>query len=988
MIHTTLGNIKQHKLSESNTSVSFAVRSIFFVLFICFLSTHLNAQFTVPNYSSCPNQIVTVTATWNNIGSTSYTLIPPPGGQPASSTVSASGTFTISHPGPGNVTYSVLGVGSGINGAVSFSLTFVLNVIVSAPLVIPTPTYYCVGQMATITVPPQSNATYSLSGTTWNLGNLSSNIIVFGPLTAQNSGTYTVISIGSCTYTGTQVISMAPNTPLSINGASNVCQGNNVTLQSALLTGVNFQWFDPQNQLFYSSGSSPSGTTLVGVVPVQAGLYTATADLPWGPIFCERKATIQVDVVATTPVNVSASPTSTLCQGDKLSFSALAGNAIGWSWAGPQSFQASISNPTINPVTPSNQGTYTVTALFTNNVITCQTSVSIPVGVVAVNQPLITMPNSVCEGANASFSAFAQGANSYSWQGPNQFSPVASSTVITNVLPSASGIYYVTAGFSQNTTSCSSTSSAQLNVVPVNAITIIPTAPVCVPQNANLQCSAIGANQYNWVGPNNFVATGANPTVFYPQPNASGIYTVTAFFSGGNITCTNVAYTQLVVNPILNFSLVPRQQVCYNTQLDVTGPSGATSYTWTASNGFNANTKDISFASVQPANSGNYTLQINYGPCITSAGTTIDVLTPIQFSLTPQARELCSGDTTVFEVGAIGGTQNYAYLWNPTVFFDNPVGSKKIAVPKSSIIYNVVAHDIACPNYTIGYSFPVTVNQAPVPNLQLERTYGCVPFVMTYDTKLDGISPITTYDFGGLKKLQGNRLTNFSLDVPGTYSLTIYTTAKTTGCKGIYHYPSPLIVYPKPGANITWSPEYPTTTDEVIFSSSIANGEVVSRFWAFSGGLPAVIDTSIDFTVPGSDTSNAINPVRRYEKFGKYPVMLVIKNEKECMDSIVRFMTVIDDFKLYIPNTFTPNGDGVNDVFNVKGTGMRTDGFSMQITDRWGITVFSTKDVAEGWDGKYGGKVVPNGTFFYKVKAVGQNGEGRREFSGYVTVLN
>ncbi|MPM23377.1 hypothetical protein SDC9_69849 [bioreactor metagenome] len=57
-------------------------------------------------------------------------------------------------------------------------------------------------------------------------------------------------------------------------------------------------------------------------------------------------------------------------------------------------------------------------------------------------------------------------------------------------------------------------------------------------------------------------------------------------------------------------------------------------------------------------------------------------------------------------------------------------------------------------------------------------------------------------------------------------------------------------------------------------------------------------------------------------------------------------------FSFYLPNTFSPNGDGRNDIFRPYGTGWDLDTYSMRIYSRWGKLVFSTTDVSHGWDGK------------------------------------
>ena len=87
----------------------------------------------------------------------------------------------------------------------------------------------------------------------------------------------------------------------------------------------------------------------------------------------------------------------------------------------------------------------------------------------------------------------------------------------------------------------------------------------------------------------------------------------------------------------------------------------------------------------------------------------------------------------------------------------------------------------------------------------------------------------------------------------------------------------------------------------------------------------------------------------------------------------------------YLPNSFTPNGDGFNDEFLGKGVGIAK--FDLAIYDRWGIELFSTNNYREGWEGRYkSGKYVPLGVYVYRVFIIGESGE-EIEKIGKVTLL-
>jgi len=89
---------------------------------------------------------------------------------------------------------------------------------------------------------------------------------------------------------------------------------------------------------------------------------------------------------------------------------------------------------------------------------------------------------------------------------------------------------------------------------------------------------------------------------------------------------------------------------------------------------------------------------------------------------------------------------------------------------------------------------------------------------------------------------------------------------------------------------------------------------------------------------------------------------------------------------IYIPNSFTPNGDGKNDVFYIK-TVYEFSEFKLTIFNRWGDMVFESEDINKGWDGTYKGKLVPLGVYVYQLTATIKDTGEQRKITGRVTVV-
>lgn len=129
------------------------------------------------------------------------------------------------------------------------------------------------------------------------------------------------------------------------------------------------------------------------------------------------------------------------------------------------------------------------------------------------------------------------------------------------------------------------------------------------------------------------------------------------------------------------------------------------------------------------------------------------------------------------------------------------------------------------------------------------------------------------------------------------------------------------------------------------------------------------------------------NPSHDYTRAGYYTITLTATDQTGCVDSIKNRVTVEVPYFFYIPNSFTPDGDGLNEYFAPQGQGVDPDSYSMQIFDRSGMLIFSTRNPFDYWDGrnKYG-QICPEGVYVYIIRLRNQNFEDK-EYTGSVTLI-
>lgn len=202
----------------------------------------------------------------------------------------------------------------------------------------------------------------------------------------------------------------------------------------------------------------------------------------------------------------------------------------------------------------------------------------------------------------------------------------------------------------------------------------------------------------------------------------------------------------------------------------------------------------------------------------------------------------------------------------------------------------------------------------------------------------------------------------------GTYN-EYYTAAN--GCDSIVQVQ--LTVLPEPHAQYTATPAVATVFDEYIqFNSESTYAD--SLFWDFG-----------DF-----GTFNTENPVLNFEqKPGRYSFCITVWSEEGCSNQNCFTFVVRDEFNVYIPNAFSPNEDGINDLFFVEGTGIDPNDFQLQIFNRWGDLVFETHDITVKWNGESPGRdhYAQNEVFVYHLIVGAENSMEKREFRGTATVI-
>ena len=164
----------------------------------------------------------------------------------------------------------------------------------------------------------------------------------------------------------------------------------------------------------------------------------------------------------------------------------------------------------------------------------------------------------------------------------------------------------------------------------------------------------------------------------------------------------------------------------------------------------------------------------------------------------------------------------------------------------------------------------------------------------------------------------------------------------------------------------------------------------VSSGTGFSNTSSGAVSYSWDFG-DGTGTSNAFEPYHEFPttESGSYEINLTVTSEEGCIAELTKYVYVLQDYTIYVPNAFTPDGSGVNEVFKPVMEGFDEFSYTLYIFNRWGEIVFESHNMELGWDGTYSQRDerAQDGVFTWKIEVGLKNSSDSKIFIGHVTLL-
>ncbi len=452
--------------------------------------------------------------------------------------------------------------------------------------------------------------------------------------------------------------------------------------------------------------------------------------------------------------------------------------------------------------------------------------------------------------------------------------------------------------------------------------------------------------------------------------NAGGLFTIPAagnyplVYSYGPANCIAHDTMTITVSPLPVIDAGPNQSVCVDAvPFNLTGtPNGG----YWSGNGITNAAQGL--FNPQLTGTGNFVVSYTYTDpttgCINKDSLTVTVTPLPQIDITPSSLSGCQELTVYFLNSTLYATN---YLW---VFGD---GDSSTAVSPTHTY-------TASGNYTVTFyatsvlgcmgstTMDVVVYPLPVADIGIEPIDGCMPFTFTFpNVSIMGDTFFWDFGDGTTSTLSNPTHTYF---IPGDFTVTL-TATSVNGCVNVQTNTNLVQVHPQPEAGFFPDPYISNVSESTI---EFMDQSVGASAWTWYFGDGASSDQQF--------------PYHQYTDTGQYFVMQFVANEWGCTDSASCYVTIMDFYTYYAPNAFSPNGDGINEAFVVKGTGIDPNNFTMYIYDRWGKMLFRTCDVDKGWNGttQNSEKVCPEGVYVYLIFLTDNNGI-KHKYTGTVTLI-
>lgn len=394
--------------------------------------------------------------------------------------------------------------------------------------------------------------------------------------------------------------------------------------------------------------------------------------------------------------------------------------------------------------------------------------------------------------------------------------------------------------------------------------------------------------------------------------------------------CTAVIGVFISEPAAVHIDVTPPQYICIGQSATIicsaTGGTPWYNYFW-------SNNAPDSIQTVSPTQTTTYTIYVtDTRGCISPVrSTTVYVYPPITADVYAMNPEICAGEPAILLSNSTGGNGNLIYtidsMWIPIPYY---------FYPHNDTVFTVTVSD-NCGTPPAQSFISITIKPSPPVSFVPDITEGCAPLTVNFIEGSPDMGQTYLWNFGDPNSANTSTSRNpeHTFANAGIYTVSLTVTA-ANGCKTTQTLQNLITVYAIPIAAFVAEPNAVNVVKPLVHFINLSQYADV-YFWYFGDG----------------DSAQAVSPYHTYPPVPfDYLATLIARNAFGCSDTVSAKIMVKGDYTFYAPTAFSPDEDGRNEFFVVRGTNIDNANFKMIIYDRWGEKVFETSDMHKGWDGR------------------------------------
>lgn len=330
---------------------------------------------------------------------------------------------------------------------------------------------------------------------------------------------------------------------------------------------------------------------------------------------------------------------------------------------------------------------------------------------------------------------------------------------------------------------------------------------------------------------------------------------------------------------------------------------------------------------------------------------------------------ICEGESIILTTNGFGGNNNLSYNWTNNDGSGWTASGNNISIsPQNSVTYTAELTD-DCGTPSVSLDIEILVNSLPNTIISANYINGCYPLTAEFINSTANTNGNCDWSFSNGE--MSNSCNPFiTFNTPGCYDATL-TTESLSGCSNTETFQSIVCVEEYPEAAYTFLPDFPNTYNSLVNFNNESIGNITNSW-----------------TVNGTEFSNELNPFYPFNELsGSYEICLTIANDYQCENTFCDTILIADVFNLYVPNTFSPNGNGINDLFGPVVSEDLIKHYEMWIFNRWGELIFHTFSIEDHWDGTISSIKAQQDTYIWRIKYREVNAAGLKEKIGHVNLI-